>query len=267
LPNRLKEVTYLTMKMLKKYDIVLPSTYSKTFENIAVELEVDFDNIEVLLKELNQESEQVDNIVKKTNDNLTQLQESTTNAQKAIEVNDADSLKEISKELVAMKSQINFLQKELFSDPLTGAYNRRWYSDYYLKDEVFQNDGFLAFLDLDKFKEINDKYGHLIGDQVLKYLVKFLEKELEGIDANIIRYAGDEFLIIFNKSKSTIIHAERTIQDIQEKISHQKLKSAKIKELQFSFSYGFIHFTRGDHSEDILDQVDELMYKNKQRNS
>ena len=119
-------------------------------------------------------NEQVDIVVKKTNDNLDMLHQSTTNAQKAIEINDQESLKEITSELIKMKKQINFLQKELFSDPLTGAYNRRWFSDYYLQDERFQNDGFIAFIDLDKFKRINDKYGHIIGDQVLKYLVKFL---------------------------------------------------------------------------------------------
>jgi len=267
LPNLLKEVTYLTMKSLKKYDIVLPSTYSKTFEKIAIELEVDFDNVEVLLKEINQDNEQVDIVVKKTNDNLDMLHQSTTNAQKAIEINDQESLKEITSELIKMKKQINFLQKELFSDPLTGAYNRRWFSDYYLQDERFQNDGFIAFIDLDKFKRINDKYGHIIGDQVLKYLVKFLEKELVYSGIDIVRYAGDEFLLLFNKNKSTILNAEKIVTDIQEKISHQKLKSSKIKELQFSFSFGFSHFSKGDYAEDILNQVDDLMYQNKQRNA
>lgn len=266
LPSKLKEVTYLTMKSLKNYDIVLPSTYSKTFEKIALEFEVDFDNVEVILKEITQNNEQIDKIIKETNNNLDTLHKSTTDAQKAIEVKDENSLKEINTELDKMKQQINYLQKELFSDPLTGAYNRKWFSDYYLNDDKFQNDGFIAFVDLDKFKSINDSYGHIIGDQVLKYLVKFLERELkyEGID--IVRFAGDEFLILFNKNKSTILNAEKLIQEIQEKLSHQKLKSAKIKELHFSFSFGFTHFSKGDYVEEILNQVDDLMYQNKQRN-
>lgn len=252
------------MKSLKNYDIVLPSTYSQTFEKIATEFDVNFDDTEVLLKEINQNNEQVDNIVKKTNENLDLLHQSTNNAQKAIEINDINSLKQINSELVDMKEQINYLQKELFSDPLTGAYNRKWFSDYYLKDDRFQNDGFIAFIDLDNFKSINDKYGHIIGDQVLKYLVKFLEKELKYPGIDIVRFAGDEFLVIINK-KSTILNAQRLLTEVQEKLSHQKLKSAKIKELHFSFSFGFSHFSQGDYSEDVLNQVDELMYQNKQR--
>ncbi|XPV68392.1 MAG: GGDEF domain-containing protein [Halarcobacter sp.] len=263
--SRLREVSYLTMKTLKKYDIVLPSTYSQTFEKIATELEVDFDNVEVLLKEINQNNEQVDEIVRQTNDNLDILHKSTSHAQKAIEINDLESLKMISNELVHMKEQINYLKKELFSDPLTGAYNRKWFSDYYLKDDRFQNDGFIAFIDLDKFKKINDKYGHIIGDQVLKYLVKFFEKELTYSGIDLVRFAGDEFLILFNKSKSTILNAEKLIRDIQEKLSQQRLKSAKIKELHFTFSFGFTHFSKGNYSEDILNEVDELMYRDKQR--
>lgn len=264
--NKLKEVTYLTVKNLKKHDIILPGTYSSTFENIAKRLEVNFDNENIILNDLQQDVNHVDSIVKKTNENLTSLHKSTFDAQKAIIDKDTESLKSIHKELSKMQKQIDFLQKELFSDPLTSAYNRKWFSDCYLENEKFQNDGFIAFIDLNKFKIINDEYGHIIGDQVLKYLVKFLQKELKYPGVDVIRFAGDEFIILFHKEKTSSLNISKIMKDAQDKLSQQKLKSAKIKELQFSFSYGLTSFKKGQNVEFILDIVDELMYKNKEEN-
>ncbi len=262
--NKLKEVTYLTVKDLKKHDIILPGTYSNTFEGIAKKLEVNFDNENIILKHLHQDVNHVDTIVKKANENLTSLHKSTCDAQKAIKDKDDESLIAINNELSKMQKQIDFLQKELFSDPLTAAYNRKWFADYYLKDEKFQNDGFISFLDLNKFKIINDEYGHIIGDQVLKYLVKFLQKELNYPGVSVVRYAGDEFIILFNKEEISSLNVDKIMRDAQIKLSQQKLKSAKIKELKFSFSYGLTSFKKEQDVEYILNIVDELMYKNKE---
>lgn len=262
--NKLKEVTYLTVKDLKSQDIILPSKYSSTFENMAKKLEVDFNKEDVILKDLRQNEEHVDKIVKKTNESLCTLQKSTTDAQKAIEEKNDDSLKAIREELSAMQKQIDFLQKELFSDPLTSAYNRKWFMEYYLNEEKFQNEGFIAFIDLDKFKQINDTYGHIAGDQVLKYLVKFLKSELNYEGVEVIRYAGDEFIILFDKNRTANLDIKSLMNHTQEKLSKQKLKSAKIKELSFSFSYGLVEFKVGHELEYILEIVDKLMYENKQ---
>lgn len=264
--NKLKQVTYLTVKNLKHEDIILPGKYSNTFENFARGLELNLDNEKVVLKDLNHDSDHVKDIINKTSANLDQFYKSTTDAQIAIQNRDEVLLDKINKEIADMKRQISSLQKQLFSDSLTGAYNRKWFSDEYLNEENFQNDGFIAFLDLNKFKIINDTYGHLVGDQVLKYLVKFLKQELQKPGVDIVRYAGDEFLVLFNKDKASVLNVDRTINEAQEKLSKQKLKSAKIEELQFSFSYGIAPFKKGDNVEEILDQVDELMYKNKQTN-
>lgn len=264
--NKLKEVTYLTVKDLKKQSIILPGTYSSTFEGIAKKLEVNFDNENIILRDLQQDVNHVDTIVKKANENLTTLHKSTCDAQKAIKDKDDESLKVINNELSKMQIQIDFLQKELFSDPLTSAYNRKWFSDYYLENDKFQNDGFIAFLDLNKFKIINDQYGHIIGDQVLKYLVKFLQKELTYPGVDVVRYAGDEFIVLFNKEKTSSLNVNKIMRDTQIKLSQQKLKSSKIKELKFSFSYGLTSFKKEQDVEHILEIVDELMYKNKDDN-
>ena len=262
--NKLEEITYLTIKDLKKQSIILPGRYSDIFKNHAKELKVNIDDEKIILKDLQQDSAHVDNIVKKTNENITALQTSTTNARKAIKDKDDKSLSDINNDLEKMQKQIDFLQKELFSDPLTGAYNRKWFSDYYLKDDLFVNDGFIVFIDLDKFKFINDNYGHIVGDQILKYLVNFLQKELDNPAVDILRYAGDEFIVLFNKSKSTVLNPDKKMKETQEKLSKLVLTSSKIKKLKFSFSYGITPFKKEDNIEDILVIVDKLMYKNKE---
>ncbi len=261
--NKLKEVTYLTVKDLKKQDIILPGTYSSTFEGIANKLDVSLDNDNIILKDLQQDIDHVDVIVKKTNENLNTLHKSTCDAQKAIKNKDEKSLETINNELLKMQKQIDFLQIELFSDPLTGAYNRKWFSDYYLKEDNFQTDGYIAFIDLNNFKIINDSYGHIVGDQVLKYLVKFLKIELDYPGVNVVRYAGDEFIVLFDKEDTGSLNINKTMLDTQKKLSIQKLKSSKIKELSFSFSYGLLNFKSGQEIEYVLEIVDELMYKNK----
>lgn len=264
--NKLKEVTYLTAKNIKNCEIVLPSKYSKIFGNMAKVLDVDFDKEDVILKDLYHDEDHVNKIVKKTHESLDTLKESTTCAQKAILEKNDESLKEINGELSKMKEQIEFLQKELFSDPLTRAYNRKWLMDQYLKNDEFPVDGYMAFIDLNKFKIINDTYGHLVGDQVLKYLVKFLKKELEMPGVDVVRYAGDEFIVLFDKEQTSHLNHEKVMADAQAKLATQKLKSAKIDELKFGFSFGIKEFTKGTDIEGILEEVDELMYKNKQAN-
>lgn len=264
--DKLREVTYLTLKNLKMCDIVLPETYLKVFQDIAKEHHVEFKYEEVASRISEQDTKHVDTIVKKTNESLTNLNKSTLDARKAIENKDENSLKKINEDLEKMQKQIDFLQKELFSDPLTSAYNRKWFSDYYLKNDKFKNDGYIVFIDINNFKSINDTYGHLIGDQVLKYMVKFLEKELVELNIDIVRFAGDEFIVLFDKKVSTIINVDKRMKELQNKLLKTKLKTGKIKEFVFSFSYGVTAFKKEQEIEPILELVDSLMYKNKEAN-
>ena len=265
--NKLKKVTYLTLKELKKQEVIVPVQYSKVFQNVAKKLQITLDKEDLDLENSAQDAEHVEKIVKKTSESLTSLNKSTSDARQAIENKDEESLKKINEDLVKMQKQIDFLQKELFSDPLTGAYNRKWFFDYYLKDQRFQNNGFIAFIDLDKFKNINDTYGHLIGDQVLKYIVKFLLNELPQQNTKVIRYAGDEFIILFDMiDTSKEFEIDNLMKELQIKLSKIKLKSEKIKELTFSFSYGVTAFKKGLEIEPVLELVDGLMYKDKEAN-
>ena len=86
----------------------------------------------------------------------------------------------------------------------------------------------------------------------------------EGVD--VVRYAGDEFMVLFSDSAIKRINAKDKMDDAQVKLAKQKLKSAKVNDLQFSFSYGLVDFKANDSVDVILEKADELMYENKQKN-
>ncbi|WP_461828881.1 GGDEF domain-containing protein [Aquifex sp.] len=104
-------------------------------------------------------------------------------------------------ELVALLSveSVKRLSKEAKTDPLTGLLNRR-YMHLILKDvielaSITETPFTIALIDIDDFKKINDNYGHLVGDCVLKELAKLLKRAFRKGDY-IFRYGGEEFLVV-----------------------------------------------------------------------
>ena len=90
-------------------------------------------------------------------------------------------------------SSIMFL--DFYQDSLTKAYTRKYLEDYY---DVLNKTIGVMLLDVDGFKEINDNYGHQIGDKALTNIAKVINDEIKN-KGIVIRYGGDEFLILFEK--------------------------------------------------------------------
>jgi diguanylate cyclase (GGDEF)-like protein len=91
------------------------------------------------------------------------------------------------------------LQEQALRDPLTGLYNRRYLDEFFVRElcraQREKTPLSLALIDLDHFKRINDRYGHLDGDDVLKAAAQHLQESLRGSDA-VFRIGGEEFLVI-----------------------------------------------------------------------
>jgi diguanylate cyclase (GGDEF)-like protein len=134
--------------------------------------------------------------------------------------------------------RVSLLEKENITDPLTGIYNRR-YMERRLEEEFFharRSDSPLSILlvDIDHFKQINDTYGHPVGDLVLSYLAKLMLDFIRGSDI-LARFGGDEFVIIvFNTPPSAAAaFAARIIRHVEsheltissEQKSHLEIKS------------------------------------------
>lgn len=106
--------------------------------------------------------------------------------------------------------QLMSFSQQLYIDALTGAYNRRFWED---KMKSFSGIAGIALIDLDDLKLYNDTFGHSAGDAALKALVQITKKGIRCTD-KLIRYGGDEFLLIMpNVSSSIFAEKLRTIQE------------------------------------------------------
>jgi len=106
-------------------------------------------------------------------------------------------------DLVANAFQISLaieaLERRAMTDPLTGLYNRAYLADRFLVElRRARNYGFpmsVALFDIDRFKRINDRYGHPAGDVVLRKIGFFLRERTRSTDA-VVRYGGEEFAVL-----------------------------------------------------------------------
>lgn len=121
------------------------------------------------------------------------------------------------------------------TDAMTGLYNKKAFTalveDYLIYEK---NPGVLIFLDVDDFKNYNDKYGHLNGDAVLKKFARELLEEF-GQAGIVGRYGGDEFTI-FLKNISSRDYVDRAMERLKEKLSDIELEN--YGEVPLSFSAG-----------------------------
>jgi len=103
--------------------------------------------------------------------------------------------------------QMNLYESSI-NDHLTGAFNKKYFLDTLSKEFSYSlrhNSSLgLLMLDIDFFKKINDTYGHIVGDIVLKEIVKRIENNLRNEDI-LCRYGGDEFAVIFRDFKSGFV--------------------------------------------------------------
>lgn len=163
----------------------------------------------------------------------------------------------MTKELEKSNEKLKYLSE---IDQLTKIYNRRKILEI-LKDEVersrrFSNPLSLILVDIDFFKEINDHYGHLTGDQVLKEFASVLKHSIRKID-HIGRWGGEEFLIIAigDKKDDAVILANRLKNQIE---NH---KFPKIEKLTASF--GITEYNKKMNAQDFIQKADIALYKAK----
>jgi len=114
-------------------------------------------------------------------------------------------------DLVANAFQISLaieaLEQRAMTDPLTGLYNRAYLAERFMVElRRARNYGFpmsVALFDIDRFKRINDRYGHAAGDAVLRKLSSFLRERTRSTDA-VVRYGGEEFAVLMATAGSDV---------------------------------------------------------------
>ena len=144
--------------------------------------------------------------------------------------------------------------KELYTDALTGTYNRRYYEDRLKK---MKEAAGVAMIDLDDFKMYNDTYGHRAGDKVLDAVVKVIRKCIRKSDI-LVRYGGDEFLLILKDiGEADFVQKLHTI---QEEIHQTRIQ--EYEKIRLSVSIGGVRM-KEETLEEAINRADHFMYQAK----
>jgi len=155
------------------------------------------------------------------------------------------------------------IQEMAIRDELTGLYNRRHVMELldYEKNRSSRGDGIfcLAMLDIDHFKNVNDMYGHLAGDTVLRAVATMIKKTLRNTEF-CGRYGGEEFLIILTQTniKGALIFAERVRANIENILFPDLGPDFKV-----TVTIGLSEYRIREAVEKIISRADEALYRAK----
>lgn len=178
-------------------------------------------------------------------------------------------LAHINMEIHLIQTQKEMLEREALTDPLTGVMNRRAYERRILEEwERFKRYGHvfsILVIDVDHFKDINDRYGHIAGDLILKELTKRIKNHLRRSDL-IFRYGGEEFVVLLPGTNAD--GAKEVGEKIRKVIESTKFiyKGSPIK---VTLSVGVSQVKESDESSTaVFDRADAALYraKNEGRN-
>ena len=148
--------------------------------------------------------------------------------------------------------EINEIQNKIYTDSLTHVKNRKFYDEHLASKSCTA----LVIADIDLFKQINDTYGHLYGDNVLTAIAEVLQQSVRDSD-NIVRYGGDEFLISFKDITPEIL--KNRLEKIRKSIESIQLEECP--NMHLSMSFGAVY---GDGPvKDMFSAADKLLYESK----
>ena len=149
------------------------------------------------------------------------------------------------------------LKEELYKDPLTGAYNRRYYEEVIRKSI---GPAGIALMDVDDFKICNDTYGHYAGDVALETAASAIQSCIRSSDL-LIRYGGDEFLLVLPGIPGDILQTK--LEQISDAVRNAAVPG--YSHFRLSLSIGGTMQSLTDPVEGIVRRADWLMYQAKCR--
>lgn len=163
-------------------------------------------------------------------------------------------------------NQVELRTEEVYKiavlDPLTGLYNRRS-GEHRLAVEITRSQRqscllTILMLDLDRLKDVNDKFGHAAGDALIAYFAARLMKAIRGSDL-AVRMGGDEFLLLLPECKP------EEVGNILNRLTGLTFKHKGLT-LNVTFSAGWTTYKAGDAPDELLQRADDDLYANKRAN-
>lgn len=179
----------------------------------------------------------------------------------------AEGMNESQRQIEALNRELEIVQKQSMTDPLTGLLNRRVF-DERIREEIelarkHNAPLCLAMIDLDHFKRINDSFGHLIGDAVLKKVAGIISAAVRPRDI-VARFGGEEFAVIF--TGANIPNASVLVNRIRRELSNARLyiRNTRSEIGTITASFGVVDLRAEMDAEDMVEAADALLYVSKQ---
>jgi len=159
------------------------------------------------------------------------------------------------------------LQQQTILDDLTTAFNRR-HLDNYLEEELERDRRYgrtfsILFFDLDRLKDVNDRYGHLAGSRVLREVATLIQGKLRKSD-RIFRYGGDEFVVTLPETGAE--GALRVAHRLRRAVRAHRFLGAEGLAVTLTASFGVASFPQdGSSQEEMIRVADQAMYRVKEK--
>jgi diguanylate cyclase (GGDEF)-like protein len=144
----------------------------------------------------------------------------------------------------------NYWKNLALRDNLTGIYNRNGWE--LLMKGITDEDLIFGIIDIDFFKKFNDQWGHDFGDEVLKTLAQYLDKQLI-----VGRYGGEEIVFMAPYDNKNPENVENYLNKIREDVKKLKLSKQNAK---ISVSIGYVEFDKNKDIDEIFDMADQALY-------
>jgi diguanylate cyclase len=168
-----------------------------------------------------------------------------------------------STEITQLREDLEDVRRESITDAMTGIFNRRLF-DIRLREEATlaqenSHNLCLLMIDIDKFKNFNDTYGHLIGDLILKLLASMLTDTIKGRDT-AARFGGEEFAVIL--PDTSLRNAVKVGEAIRARIKEKELKNRSTGENmgRITISIGVSCYLLGEDLSDFINRADAALY-------
>lgn len=172
-------------------------------------------------------------------------------------------LRKLREQTITTTVQSELIRLQSFIDPLTEVYNRRSLDEmvgrYISHARRSKKPLSFLFVDADNFKRLNTRFGHLTGDLVITDIASLLKSSVRGSDA-VIRYGGDEFLVILGETTRT--GAETVIDRIVLAVDEWN-RTKPLDGYTLSLSIGIAEWKEGRTLDEVLDEADHQMYSHK----
>jgi len=171
-------------------------------------------------------------------------------------------------EIDALRNELEEVKKETLLDPLTGLANRKGFSNGF--DVSLSTEGgkerspCLLMVDIDFFKRVNDTYGHVVGDQVIRFIGTILKKQIKGKDT-AARFGGEEFAVLL--VETTLDGAKAVAENIRMAIETVRLVN-KITNKPIdpiTVSIGVAQYRTDESIESMVSRADDALYQSKQQ--